>query len=71
MLQDAIQDLAEGTVMPKLHVIYDPMDKVICNPEIEKQFNIKSAHLATPDNLNEIDIYNLAKRLAELLLEQL
>jgi hypothetical protein len=57
--------------MPKLHVVYDPKDRVIMNPEIEKQIECKSAYLSIPDDLDSIDIYNLAKRLAELLLEQL
>ncbi len=57
--------------MPKLHVIYDPQDKVVTMPEAEQRFGFKVAVLSVPDNLDDIDIYHLAKRLAELLLEQL
>jgi hypothetical protein len=57
--------------MPKLHVIYDPQDKVTHLPETEKMFGFKVAQLSVPDDLSTIDIYNLARRLAELLVEQL
>jgi hypothetical protein len=57
--------------MPKIHVIYDPRDNIIMSPEAEKTFGHKVAMLSVPDDLKSIDIYHLAKRLAELLLEQL
>lgn len=57
--------------MPKLHVIYDPQDKVTHRPEAEKMFGFKVAQLSVPDDLSTVDIYNLARRLAELLVEQL
>jgi hypothetical protein len=57
--------------MPKIHVLYDPQDKVVTMPEAEKMFGFKVAVLSVPDDLTSIDIYHLAKRLAELLLEQL
>ena len=57
--------------MAKLHVIFDPQDKVVSMPEAEKHFGFKVAVLSVPDDVKSIDIYNLARRLAELLLEQL
>jgi hypothetical protein len=57
--------------MPKIHVLYDPQDKVVAMPVAEKMFGFKVAVLSVPDDLTDIDIYHLAKRLAELLLEQL
>jgi hypothetical protein len=57
--------------MPKLHVLYDPNDRVQHSPEALKHFEIKVATLSTPKDLGSVDIYNLARRLAELLLEQL
>jgi hypothetical protein len=57
--------------MPKLHVIYDPQDMIIGNPAAEKQFGCKVAVLSVPEDIKSVDIYNLARRLAELLVEQL
>ena len=57
--------------MPKLHVIYDPKDMVVTIPEAENKFGFKTAHLSVPADLKSVDIYNLARRLAELLAEQL
>jgi hypothetical protein len=57
--------------MPKIHVIYDPGDHIITDPNAEKVFGHKVAVLSVPKDLESIDIYHLAKRLAELLLEQL
>ncbi len=57
--------------MPKIHVIYDPKDNIIMDPNAEKVFGHKVAMLSVPADLESIDIYHLAKRLAELLLEQL
>jgi hypothetical protein len=44
---------------------------VLNNPAIEEQLGIKSAMLSIPEDVRSVDIYNLARRLAELLLEQL
>lgn len=57
--------------MPKLHVIYDPQDKIVADPALEQRFGYKLAILSIPEDVRSVDIYNLAKRLAELLLEQL
>ena len=57
--------------MPKLHVIFDPNDNIILPPDAQKQFGHKVAVLSIPEDIKSVDIYNLARRLAELLLEQL
>lgn len=58
--------------MPKLHVIYDPRENIQAMPgQLQEQLGIKVAILSVPADLKSIDIYHLAKRLAELLLEQL
>ena len=57
--------------MPKLHVVYDPKDLIVMDPQAAKQFGHKVAVLDVPEDLRSVDIYNLARRLAELLLEQL
>ena len=58
--------------MPKLMVIYDPRDIVSGLPvEFRREKEIMEATLSVPDDLNGIDIYNLARKLCELLLEQL
>jgi hypothetical protein len=57
--------------MPKLHIVYDPQDKIAMDPAAAKMFGHKVAVLDIPENVKSVDIYHLAKRLAELLLEQL
>jgi hypothetical protein len=57
--------------MPKLHVIYDPTDKLEVRSEPIASCKLKVATLSVPDDLGSVDIYNLATRLAGLLLEQL
>jgi len=55
--------------MARLHVIYDPSDRVesILPPEI----GAKVAQVSLADGLEGRDIYEVARRLAELLLEQI
>jgi hypothetical protein len=58
--------------MPKLMVVYDPKDKVSGLPvEMRRQYDIMEATLSVPEDLEGLDIYSLARKLAELLLEQL
>ena len=57
--------------MPKLHVVYDPNNMIVMDPAAQQQFGHKIAVLDIPQDLSSVDIYNLARRLAELLLEQL
>lgn len=57
--------------MPKLMVVYDPEDKVSGLPvEMRRQYNIMEATLSVPEDLEGNDIYALARKLAEMLLEQ-
>jgi hypothetical protein len=56
----------------KLLLIYDPTDRVTGMPICEmKDLGIKEARLSIPDDLEGHDIYTIAKKLAEMLLEQL
>lgn len=57
--------------MPKLHIIYDPQDKVVTIPDAANMFGFKTAQLSVPEDIKSVDIYNLARKLAELLVEQL
>jgi len=58
--------------MPKLIVVYDPRDIVNGVPtEIKREKGIKEATLSIPEDLEGNDIYALARKLSELLLEQL
>jgi hypothetical protein len=57
--------------MPKLHVVYDPKDLIAMDPQACLKYGHKVAVLDVPEDLRSVDIYNLARRLAELLLEQL
>ena len=57
--------------MAKLHVIFDPQDKIVTIPEAAHQFGFKTAQLSVPEDIKSVDIYNLARKLAELLVEQL
>jgi len=58
--------------MPKLLIIYDLNDKVSgFKPEDAKRIGIKEASLSINEDLENTDIYALARKLAELLLEQL
>jgi hypothetical protein len=57
--------------VPKLHVVYDPNNMIVMDPAAQQQFGHKIAVLDIPQDLSSVDIYNLARRLAELLLEQL
>ncbi len=57
--------------MANLHVVYDPKNTIVIDPVAAQHFGHKVAMLSIPDDLEYVDIYNLARRLAELLLEQL
>lgn len=57
--------------MAKLHIVYDPKDSIIMDPVAAQRFGHKVAVLSVPEDVRSVDIYNLARRLAELLLEQL
>jgi hypothetical protein len=57
--------------MPRLHIIYDPKDFISPMPDPDQQFGYKIAMISVPKDIKTVDLYNLAKRLAEALLEQL
>jgi hypothetical protein len=57
--------------MPKLHVIYDPTDRLEVRSEPIEMCQLKVAMLSVPEDLEGNDIHALARKLAELLLEQL
>ena len=57
--------------MPKLHVVYDPKDIIAMDPQACVKYGHKVAVLDVPADIRSVDIYHLARRLAELLLEQL
>lgn len=55
--------------MARLTIVYDTLEpplRVDAPPD-----SVKSAQLSVPDDLEGRDIYEIARRLAELLLEQL
>jgi hypothetical protein len=54
-----------------LHIVYDPTDRLQVLPDCERALDLKIARLSIADDLESQDIYALARRLAELLLEQL
>jgi len=51
--------------------VYDPKDLIAMDPQAAQKYGHKVAVLDVPEDLSSVDIYNLARRLAELLLEQL
>lgn len=57
--------------MASIHVVFDSNDRITMSPERDGQYGIKSARLAIAEDLEDVDIYNIARKLAELLLEQL
>jgi hypothetical protein len=58
--------------VPKLMVIYDPTDRLSGLPaEERKRWSVQEATLSLPEGLEGKDIYALARKLAELLLEQI
>jgi hypothetical protein len=57
--------------MPKLMVVFDPNDRIDSKSDELKRFGIKEASLSIPEGLDGKDIYQIARKLAELLLEQL
>lgn len=56
--------------MPRLVVIYDPLDKVEM-PKNSERHGMRHAILNVPLGLENTDIYAQAKKLTELLLENL
>lgn len=56
--------------MSSLHILYDPTDRLEIEPELVR-LGVKVARLPIPDDLEGRDIYEVARKLAELLLEQI
>lgn len=56
--------------MTTLHVVYDPTDRLRIDPPALGQ-GVKVASVPIANDLEGQDIYHVARRLAELLLEQL
>ena len=56
--------------MARLHIIYDPQDKISTNPEMERHTHIKTATLSIPENTDGLDFHQTASKLIELLLLQ-
>jgi hypothetical protein len=57
----------------RLHVIFDP-DDILTSPGVSGDHyppNLKAAVLSLAADPSEVDIYEVARKLAELLLEQI
>ena len=57
--------------MPKLHIIYDPTDKLITTSEFNEKLKLKVAVLSVADDRPPEDIDSIAMQLASLLLQSL
>ncbi len=58
--------------MAQLTIIYDTMDPPLqCKLDPSLRDNVKVARLPLADDLTALDVYEVARRLAELLLEQM
>lgn len=59
--------------MPRLMVIYDPTDRLTVGMDAEytRLSGIREASLSIRGSMEDRNIYTLARKLAELLLEQL
>ncbi len=58
--------------MAQLLIVYDPNDRISLMPtDQRKHLDVKEAILPVAEDLENSDIYTLARKLAELLLEQL
>jgi hypothetical protein len=58
-------------MMATLHIVYDPRDQIRHDNQMNKQFGIKVAVLSIHEDLDNSDRTEIAKQLAEMLLEQL
>lgn len=66
--------MRDRLVMATLHIIFDPSERglrLFGLEDIPEEDRPKVAVLPLADNLDAIDIYKVAQKLAELLLEQL
>ena len=57
--------------MARLLIVYDPDERIhVASPDY-KRGKLKEALLDIHDDIESTDIYNIARKLAEMLLEQL
>lgn len=57
--------------MPKLHLIYDPYDRIQTSPEINQSTKVKVAVMNIEEDLNLAEIAYIGKELVRLLMTQL
>jgi hypothetical protein len=57
--------------MSKLLIFYDPADQIIVPRDVREHTDIKVAEVPLADGIEGRDIYEIARKLAGLLLEQL
>lgn len=58
--------------MATLHVVWDPSERIQgLTPGLKSATDARAAHIHVADDLDKLDIYELSRKLAELLLEQL
>ena len=57
--------------MARLHIIYDPTDRLQTQPDIENQLRLRTATLSISAELTNPEIEGVVAQLATLLLEQI
>jgi hypothetical protein len=58
--------------MPQLHILFDRSNRLTgLDAQTLERLEVKQAVISVADNLTSVDIYNLASKLAGMLLEQL
>lgn len=57
--------------MARLHIIYDPTDRLQTQPDIENQLRLRTATLSISAELTNPEIEDVVAQLATLLLEQI
>jgi hypothetical protein len=64
--------MREVDKMARLHIIYDPTDRLQTQPDMENRLKLKAASLSisAPEDLTDEEIHDIVVRLAVLLLEQ-
>lgn len=57
--------------MARIHIIWDPDDRIASRPEMEKAAGIRTAILSIHPTLAYAEITQIAQKLTEMLLEQM
>jgi hypothetical protein len=57
--------------MPKLHIVYDPEDKIVSSPEMEKRTRIKVAIMSVPENASKDEMQDIGTSLIRLFIAKL